>query len=378
MRVALVHDWLTGVRGGEKCLEVFCELFPEAKVYTLVYDPNVVSPTIKRMHLRGSWINRLPGSPNYFRYLLPLFPCVIENLSLPEYDLILSSSHCVAKGIFPHRALHVSYLHAPMRYVWDRHEDYFRGGASWVQRAGLALCRPYLQRWDIRSAERVDRFIANSRNVAQKIENLYGRTAKVIYPPVDVDRFHPAGAPGSYYLIVSALVPYKRIDIAVDAFNAIKLPLKIAGDGPLRRALERRAKSNIQFLGWVDDQRLAELYAGCAALIFPGEEDFGIVPLEAQACGRPVIGFQRGGLLETVVGLDQPAASEAPTGVFFADPSPASLIMAVELYQKRSTEFFPDRIRQHAEKFSRERFKQEIADYVNVCMTGFSSNRVSC
>ena len=378
MRVALVHDWLTGVRGGEKCLEVFCELFPEGEIYTLVYDPNVVSPTIKRMRITASWINRLPGSPNYFRYLLPLFPCVIENFSLPEYDLVLSSSHCVAKGIFPHRALHVSYVHAPMRYVWDRHEDYFRGGASWAQRAGLALCRPYLQRWDIRSAGRVDRFIANSRNVAEKIENLDGRTAKVIYPPVDVKRFHPADAPGSYYLIVSALVPYKRIDIAVDAFNAIKLPLKIAGDGPLRRVLERRAKSNIEFLGWVDDQRLAELYAGCTALIFPGEEDFGIVPLEAQACGRPVIGFQRGGLLETVVGLGGVSAQEAPTGLFFADPSPARLITAVELYQKRSKEFCPDRIRQHAEKFSRERFKREIADYVNVCMTEFSSNRVSC
>lgn len=378
MKIALIHDWLIGARGGEKCLEVFCKLFPEADLYTLVYEPNNVSPAIPRMSVKPSWIDRLPSSKNYFRYLLPLFPSAVESFALDGYDLVLSSSHCVAKGIFPHRAMHISYIHAPMRYVWDRHEDYFRGGASWAQRAGLALLRPYLQRWDIRSAGRVDRFIANSRNVAQKVESLYGRAAKVIYPPVDVERFHPVNGTGSYYLIVSALVPYKRIDIAVDAFNAIKLPLKIAGDGPLRRALERRAKSNIQFLGWVDDQRLAELYARCAALIFPGEEDFGIVPLEAQACGRPVIGFQRGGLLETVVGLDDVVAQEAPTGLFFADRSSASLIAAVEAYRKRSKEFSPDRIRQHAEKFSRERFKQEIADYVNVCMTESDSVRGSC
>jgi len=376
MKVALIHDWLTGTRGGEKCLESFCELFPQADLYSLVYVPYKVSPAIRRMNVKISWIDRLPGSKNYFRYLLPLFPSTVETFALDGYDLILSSSHCVAKGIFPHRALHVSYVHAPMRYVWDRRDDYFLGGASWAQRAGLALCRPYLQRWDVRSAGRVDRFIANSRNVATKIQNLYGRSAQVIYPPVDVERFRPGSEPGSYYLIVSALVPYKRIDIAVDAFNAIKLPLKVAGDGPLRRALERRAKSNIQFLGWVDDRNLAELYARCEALIFPGEEDFGIVPLEAQASGRPVIGLAQGGLLETVIGLDGPAGTEAPTGVFFAAPSAASLIAALEVYQKRRGEFCPEGIRRHAEGFSRERFKREIADYIRVCLT--ESDRGSC
>ena len=364
------------MRGGEKCLEVFCELFPDVDLHTLVYHADAVSPTIKRLSVKSSWINCLPWAIKYFRYLLPLFPHAIERFQLGKYDLILSSSHCVAKGIFPHRALHVSYVHAPMRYVWDKHEDYSRGGASWAQRAGLALCRPYLQRWDVRSAGRVDRFIANSRNVAQKIEDLYGRTAKVIYPPVDVERFHPSDTTGSYYLIVSALVPYKRIDIAVDAFNAIKLPLKVVGDGPLRRTLERRAKCNIQFLGWVDDRNLAELYARCEALIFPGEEDFGIVPLEAQASGRPVIGLAQGGLLETVIGLDGSAGTEAPTGVFFAEPSAVSLIAALEVYQKRRGEFCPEGIRRHAEGFSRERFKREIADYIRVCLT--ESDRGSC
>src|SRR5581483_7016284 len=306
----------------------------------------------------------------------PLFPSAVERFDLDGYDLILSSSHCVAKGIFPHRALHVSYVHAPMRYVWDRGEDYFLGGASWAERAGLALCGPYLRRWDVRSAARVDRFIANSGNVARKIEKLYGRSAQVIYPPVDVERFRPGGAPELYYLIVSALVPYKRIDIAIDAFNALKLPLKIAGEGPLRRALERRARSNIQFLGWVDDRTLAELYARCEALIFPGEEDFGIVPLEAQASGRPVIGLGRGGLLETVIGCAESRAAGASTGVFFAEPSAPSLLAALEVYRRRRDEFCPELIRRHAEGFSRERFKREIAEYIRVCMT--ESNRGSC
>lgn len=288
MRVALIHDWLTGMRGGEKCLEVFCELFPDADLYTLVYDPERVAPAIRRMHVRRSWIDRLPGARKYFRYLLPLFPKTIESFELDGYDLILSSSHCVAKGIFPHRALHLAYVHTPMRYIWDMGDAYLAGGAPLVARAGLALSRAYLRRWDLRSAHRVDQFIATSHNVAAKIERIYRRSAKVIYPPVEVERFHIAKALQSYYLVVSALVPYKRIDLAVEAFNALKLPLKIAGDGPLRKFLQRRAKSHIEFLGRVDGDRLAELYAQCQALIFPGEEDFGIAPLEAHASGRQI------------------------------------------------------------------------------------------
>ena len=243
MRVALVHDWLTGMRGGEKCLEVFCELFPEADLYTLVYAPEKVSPAVRRMKVKTSFVNRLPRAKRAYRYYLPLFPAAIERFELGCYDLILSSSHCVAKGIFPHRALHIAYVHAPMRYVWDLRDAYLSGGTSLIARAGLALSRRYLQRWDLKSTARVDKFLANSSNVAAKIKSLYGRSAKVIYPPVDMEKFHLRDEIEPYYLIVSALVPYKRIDLAIDAFNAIKLPLKIAGDGPLRRFLEHRAKS---------------------------------------------------------------------------------------------------------------------------------------
>ena len=379
MKVALIHDWLVGMRGGEKCLEVFCELYPEADLYTLVYAPDSISDKIRRMHVHSSWMNRLPSAQEHFRYLLPLFPYAIEQFDLGAYDLILSSSHCVAKGVFPHRAFHVAYTYAPMRYVWDLHDAYLAGGSgSILNRAGLALFRSYLQRWDVRSSARVDAFVAISSNIAAKIERLYTRTAKVIYPPVDVDRFAISSNVQPFYLIVSALVPYKRIDLAIEAFNALQLPLKVVGSGPLRRSLEQRAKSNIEFLGWLEDARIAELYASCQALIFPGEEDFGIVPLEAQASGRPVIAFKRGGLLETVIGMEESPSQLNPTGIFFDEQNAASLIAAVRLFERNRKRFDPGLIRSHALKFSRERFKREIAEYIDECLTRYGAVTRAC
>jgi len=372
MKIALIHDWLVGMRGGEKCLEVFCELYPEADLYTLVYAPESISATIRRMNVRTSWLNRLPSAQMHFRYLLPLFPHAIEQFDLGAYDLILSSSHCVAKGVFPHRALHLAYTHTPLRYVWDLHDAYLAGGnRSIMNRVGLALFRSYLQRWDVRSAARVDSFIAISSNIAAKIERIYGRPAKVIYPPVDVERFHVDREVKPFYLVVSALVPYKRIDIAVQAFNALKLPLKIVGAGSLRAGLERQAHSNIEFLGWLDDVRLAGLYATCQAFIFPGEEDFGIAPLEAQASGRPVIAFKRGGLLETVVGLDAPSSEVSPTGIFFDEQNVDSLIGAVRLFEQNKGRFDANSIRAHAGKFGRARFKREIAEHIELSLSQY-------
>jgi glycosyltransferase involved in cell wall biosynthesis len=373
MKVALIHDWLVSMRGGEKCLEVFCELYPEADLYTLVYAPESISGTIRRMNVRTSWLNRLPAVQKHFRYMMPLFPHAIEEFDLRAYDLILSSSHCVAKGVFPHRALHLAYTHSPMRYVWDLHDAYLAGAkGSLINRAGLALFRSYLQRWDVVSNGRVDHFVANSQNIASKIHRFYNRTAQVVYPPVNWDQFYLVDRPDNYFLIVSALVPYKRIDIAIEAFNTLKLPLKIAGDGPLRCVLERHAQSNIEFLGWVEDRALAELYANCQALIFPGEEDFGITPLEAQSSGRPVIGLGKGGLLETVVSVDLESTMDRegkdPTGVLFLQQTAASLIAAVEYFQNHKARFRPQSIREHARKFSRDRFKQEIQQYVTLCL----------
>jgi glycosyltransferase involved in cell wall biosynthesis len=318
------------------------------------------------MKICASRLNDIPGIERIYRYWLPLFPRVIEAFDLRNYDLIVSSSHCVAKGIFPHRAPHISYVHAPMRYVWDMHDAYFGREGSLLSRVGMGFWRRYLQRWDIAASERVDYFLANSRNVAAKIQKLYGRQATVIHPPVDLEKFRLGGAQEPYYLIVSALVPYKRIDIAIRAFNQMRRPLKIVGQGPLRRRLERSAGSNIEFLGWVDDSALAELYGSCQALIFPGEEDFGIVPLEAQACGRPIIAYEKGGVLETVI----PAMATAqggespPTGIFFSHQTPEALIRAVESFQRMQSRFEPKKIRDHAAQFSPARFKSQIHEYV--------------
>ena len=378
MRVALVHDWLTGMRGGEKCLEVFCELFPDADLYTLVYLPDRVSPVIRSMKIHASWFNRLPRVEQYYRYGLPLFPSIVEGFALGDYDLVLSSSHCVAKGVVPCGALHVSYVHSPMRYVWDMYESYFGPEASWPARAGMALCRGYLQRWDVRSARRVDHFVANSQHIADKIKHIYGRPATVIHPPVDTESFDIRDFRESFYLIVSALVPYKKVELAIQAFSRLGLPLKIAGDGPLRSSLEKIAGPNVEFLGWIDDAQLAELYATCQALIFPGEEDFGIVPLEAQASGRPVIAYGKGGALETIVPLAPNDTGSLPTsqatGIFFTEATPESLAQAVKKFQRMADCFDPAALRNQAAKFSRSRFKREMKQFIDEQLRQWAEN----
>jgi glycosyltransferase involved in cell wall biosynthesis len=369
MKVAIVHDWLTGMRGGEKCLEVFCELFPGADLYTLIYFPNTVCESIGRMTVKPSWINRLPGVGRYYRYCLPLFPRTIEKFEFDNYDFILSSSHCVAKGIIPSRALHIAYIHSPMRYIWDQYSAYFGENTSWLAKAGMKVCRPYLRRWDLRSAARVHCFIANSNNVAGKIKKLYGREATVIHPPVNLKQFFCVDCPEDYYLIVSALVPYKKIALAIEAFNQLGLPLKIAGDGPLRKKLQAMAGPNVEFLGWVDSAALPRLYAYCQALVLPGEEDFGIAPLEAQASGRPVIAYGKGGTLETVVPLSYStkpiATGVSPTGIFFEEPTAESLIRAARSFCEKKELFKPEAIRDHASLFDRDRFKTEIKNFLD-------------
>ena len=374
MRIALVHDWLTGMRGGEKCLESFCEMFPDADLYTLIYSPDHVSPTIRSMKVRASWLNRLPAVERYYRYLLPLFPSAIESFDLSDYDLVVSSSHCVAKGVLPQRALHIAYIHSPMRYVWDQHDAYFDANASRIAKIGMSLWRRRLQRWDVRSSRRVEFFVANSDNVAVKIRKLYGREAAVIHPPVEVDRFFIQEQQEPYYLIVSALVPYKKIDLAIDAFNRLELPLKIVGEGPLRKRLQRMAKPNIEFLGWVDDEALPRLYASCQALIFPGEEDFGIVPLEAQASGRPVIAYGAGGALETIIPFNGDRL-EAPTGIFFYEQTVAALVDAVRLFERQSGRFDAPQLRRQAAKFSRPNFKTAMRAFVEEKWLEYQSSR---
>lgn len=357
MKVAIVHDWLTGMRGGEKCLEVFCKIFPDATLYTLVYIKEKVSPVIRNMKIKTSILQGLPNIEKNYRYYLPLMPFIIERFNLSSYDLILSSSHSVAKGVKKnHSQIHICYCHTPMRYIWDMYDQYFnKNSSNFGTRQIMKLIRPYLQKWDVKTSQRVDYFIANSTNVKKRIKKYYNRSSTVIYPPVDVEYYKILNTKKEdFYLIVSALVPYKKIDLAIEAFNKLNLPLKIIGSGPDEKRLKNLANKNIEFLGWQPDKVLLEYYNKCKALIFPGEEDFGIVPLEAQACGTPVIAYKKGGALETVI--------EGETGIFFYPQTADALIEAIKKFEKIS--FDPKKCRKNAIRFSEERFYNQIMEFI--------------
>jgi glycosyltransferase involved in cell wall biosynthesis len=363
MRVALVHDWLTGMRGGERCLEVFCELYPDADLFTLLHVPGAVSPVIERRRIVTSFVQHLPRAATVYRNYLPLFPAAVARFDLRGYDLVLSSSHCVAKGArVPPDAVHVCYCFTPMRYVWDRYDDYFGRGAGALTRAAMPPIAAALRRWDRRSSGRVHHFIGISRHVAERIRVCYARSADVIYPPVDAQRFQVADdSDGDFYLVVSALAPYKRVDLAVRAAGRLGRRLLVVGSGPEAPRLKALAGPTVEFLGWRNDAEIAELYRRCRALLFPGLEDFGIVPLEAMAAGRPVIAFAAGGALETVVptGGDEP-----PTGVFFPEQTVEALAAAILTFEGQADRFVPKALRAHAEIFDRPRFKDQIAAYL--------------
>jgi glycosyltransferase involved in cell wall biosynthesis len=353
MRVALAHDWLTGMRGGEKVLEALCEIYPDADIFTLLHIRGSVAASIERHRIRTSFVQRLPASATRYRWYLPLFPAAVEQFDLDGYDLVISSSHCAVKAVVPRGAArHISYSHSPMRYAWDQFDAYFgpaRVGAAasrWIYRPLLAR----LARWDAATAHRVHRFISNSNHVAGRIRRYYNRQASTVYPPVDTAFYQPdRTAPGSHFLIVSALVPYKRIEIAIDACARAGAPLRIVGDGPARPELERRAAAHrggdVEFLGWQTPEQIRHEYRQAAAVLMPGEEDFGIVPVEAQACGRPVVALARGGALETV--------TDGETGVLVDEPTPEAFAAALDRLAR--TSFDTDRLRGHALHFSRER-----------------------
>ena len=351
------------MRGGEKVLLELVRLFPSADVFTLVWNRGTVSTEIEARVKGTSFLGRLPGIASAYRYYLPLFPAAIRSLDLSVYDLILSSSHAVAKGVRVRPGqVHVSYVHTPMRYLWETRADYFRfGRGRWWKRAALAAVRPALRRFDRSSSNGVDYFLANSENVRQRIRLAYGAEAQVVYPPADTSFFTPyrgSCAESGYYLVVSSLEPYKRIDLAVQAFGGGSRRLLIAGkgtlDAQLRAQAHRLSGSRIEFLGEVTDERLGELYRHCRALIFPGLEDFGLTAVEAQACGRPVVCYGAGGALETVI--------DGVTGVHFAAQTPRALISAVERLER--AEWDRDRIRRHSLQFSRERFHEEMKNFL--------------
>ncbi len=372
-KVALIHDWLTGMRGGEKVLEEFCRLFPEADIFTLIHHKGSVSSLIENHNIYQSLLRKLPFSSGHFRQYLPLFPFAIESFDLRGYDLIISDSHCVAKGIIPPPdALHISYIHTPMRYVWDMRTDYLgeeQYGA--VKRFFAGWMAHYLRSWDVLSSTRVDVFIANSSHIRKRIKKYYRRDAVVIHPPVDIEHYQVSkGNSKDYFITVSALVPYKRVDLAILACNKLGLNLKVVGNGPEYKKLKKIAGKTIEFVGNVSKESMVEIYQDTLALIHPGEEDFGIAPVEAQACGRPVIAFGRGGVLETVIG-----EGEHKTGIFFYNQTTESLMEALKVFFK--TQFEPMVIRRNAERFDRKIFINKILEFIEKIAFEFNIKGVS-
>ncbi len=360
VRLAIVHDWLTGMRGGEKVLEAVCEVFPRADIFTLLHVRRSVSPAIERHRIRTSLVQHLPGARALYRQYLPLFPTAVELLDLDGYDAVLSVSHCVAKSVVVRGgAPHVCYCLTPMRYAWDQFDAYF--GPSRVGRPASAALRPvlaWLARWDAATAGRAGRYVAISRYVAARIARYYGREAGVVYPPVDTDYFRLTDVPGlrTHALVVSALVPYKRVDLAIDACRAAGVSLRVVGDGPELGRLRKRAGDGAVFLGRLSDEDVRAEYSAAGAVLLPGVEDFGIVPLEAQACGTPVVAVAAGGALETVVDGVTGTLVRGGAVETFADGVTRTLQTR---YDRRA-------IRAHAEQFGRERFAAEI----RACLDG--------
>ena len=402
-RVALVHDWLTGMRGGEKCLEPLCRRWPDARLYTLLHKRGSVSPAIEGVRVVPSFLNALPRVERYYRYLLPAMPFA-AGWRIEDADLVVSLSHAVAKSAKPPEGVpHVCYCFTPMRYAWHMKDAYFRAsglvGKLKARAVDILLAR--IREWDRRTAERVTHFVAISNTVRDRIRDCYGRGAAVIYPPVDTEFYTPAGARGlspaepgftaasagtrglspaepgftaapgqpreDFYLVVSALAPYKRFDLAIEACTRLGKNLVVIGSGQHAAKLKAGAGANVQFLGWQPDEVIRDHLRRAKALLFPGEEDFGIVPLEAQACGCPVIGFARGGLTETVKPLGE--ASE-PTGVFFGDQATDAVCEAIERFEREADRFDPRAARRQAVLFRKERFEAELFAYLEEVLRG--------
>lgn len=367
MKICLVHDWLTSYGGAELVLKTMLEIWPDAPIYTLVYDPEgPCREIIQSTQVHGSFINKYRRAKRNHRSYLPVMPLAIEQFDLSDYDVVLSSSHAVAKGVItgPDQ-LHISYVHTPIRYAWDLQPQYLadagltRGLKSWLARALLH----YVRIWDERTVPGVDHYIANSKFVAQRIWKFYKRNATVIHPPVEIDRFTPQSEKKDFYLTVSRLVPYKKIGLIVEAFRQMpNKKLVVIGDGPEMKAIRERQTSNIELLGFVDNETTANTIQDAKALIFAAEEDFGIVPVEAQACGTPVIAYGKGGALETVI--------EGETGYFFAEQTPKSIVEAVKAFETQPP-LDPEKIRQNAERFEKERFKTVLKTFVDARYSEF-------
>ena len=362
MKVALVHDYLNQMGGAERVVMAFHEIFPDAPIYTSIYDPQRVDPAFQKMDIRTSFMQKFPLVTKHHQPYLPFYPFAMESLDLRGYDLVLSSSSAFAKGVITRpETMHICYCHTPMRWCWNYDEYVEREQLGKIARSILPFFITGLRTWDQSSSMRVDHFIANSPVVAERIRKYYRRDAVVIPPPVDASRFSfdPTAQLEDYFLIVSRLIPYKRIDLAIEACNKLHLPLVIVGSGRDLERLKKMAGPTIRFLGRLSDKEVLYYYAHCRAFLFPGEEDFGITPLEAQASGRPVIAYGAGGALASVI--------DGVTGVFFKEQTVESLASILEAFDEHK--FDPQTMRNHALEFDMPRFHRRILQFIQAKMS---------
>ena len=367
MRVAIVHYWFVTRRGGERVVEALCEMFPQADLFALVADRNVLSPELQKHKLTTSFLQKIPGSRKWHRHMLPLYPLAVEQFDLRGYDVVISSESGPAKGVLTGpETLHLCYCHTPMRYIWNFYHDYKNGsGLGRIRKLAFGLTAHYARLWDQASASRVDYFAANSHIVAARIRKYYRREAEVIYPPVDVAAAKLCENTADHYLVVGQLVNYKRVDLAIKACNDLGRALRIIGTGEEYERLRRIAGKTVTFLGPLSDDEVQKQYATCRALLFPGEEDFGIVPVEAQACGRPVIAFGKGGARDTVIAADLDLSPpQRSTGMFFAEQNVDSLVEAILHFEAQEHNFSPTFIRSHAGQFDKQHFLRTMGAFV--------------
>jgi len=363
LKVAIVHYWLVNMRGGEKVVEALCELFPDADIFTHVYDPSAISDKINRHNIRTTFIQKLPGATHHYQKYLPFMPLALEQLDLRNYDIVISSESGPSKGVLVSPdTMHICYCHTPMRYIWNMYHEY-RLSLSVLGQKIWAVISSFIRQWDYMNSQRVDHFIANSYNVQQRIRRYYGRESEVIYPPLDFSRFS-VNKSEDFYLFVGQLNPYKKADLAVRAFNRCNKKLIVIGDGSQKRYLEKIAGTNISLLGKLPDLAVADYYSRCKALIFPGEEDFGITPLEAMASGRPVIAYGKGGALETVI--------DGKTGVFFHNQNESSLINAIE--EAENNHWDVDYLRKYAKQFDTAITKKRLQSFIEEKYKSFQNS----
>ncbi len=358
MKIAIVHEYLNQVGGAELVLKYMHEVFPDAPIYTLIYEKDQLPEEYHSWDIRPvGWSKYFPFRKSMYRNYLPLYPVMIEQMDLREYDLVLSSSYLWAKGVLtPSRTLHICYCHTPMRQAWELYFQYKHSYSTAIRKFVYPFMFNYLRMWDRLASDRVDRYIANSANVSRRIAKYYRRSAEIIYPPVETDRYTISEKTDDFYLCLSRLVPYKKTDIAIEAFNQLDRKLIVVGTGNQEKKLKKRAGKNIEFTGFISETEKIDLLSKARALVFPPDEDFGIVPVEAQLSGRPVIAYGHGGILETTV--------PNKTSILFKEQTPAALIDAVKEFESRENSFDPNVIRSYALKFDKTVFMQKFREYV--------------